>query len=76
MFTNAKISHEEAVHLAEEVNFGFASRIFPYSTSMDGDTVFSVSSGQVTANSELLFTLARQCAEKAVVSIFKHEVYR
>ncbi len=71
VLTNAKLTHEEACYVAESANFGFASRIFPYSTGLDGDTVFAVSTNKVEGNPDQIAMMARKCAEEAVLSIYK-----
>ncbi len=70
VITNAKISHSEANYIAEAANFGLASRIWPYSTSLDGDTVFCVSSCKYTEPVDKIAEMARMAAELAVLSIF------
>ncbi len=71
VITNAKINSREACYIAESANFGFASRIWPYSTSIDGDTVFCVSSNKYEEAVDTVAEMARMAAELSVLSVFK-----
>ena len=71
VITNAIISNSEADYIAESANFGFASRIWPYSTSLDGDTVFCVSSNKYEESVDSVAEMARMAAEMSVLSIFE-----
>jgi L-aminopeptidase/D-esterase-like protein len=69
--TNAALTHQQASYIAEAANFGLASRIYPYSTGFDGDTVFAVSTNEVQYPVDEVAYLARIAAEQAIMSIFK-----
>lgn len=71
VITNAILDNREASYLAQIANFGFASRVFPYSSGYDGDTVFCVSTLKVKSSLDKIAYLTRIAAEKAIISIFK-----
>jgi len=72
VITNAELKNIDAQYVAYQANLGFASRILPYSTSYDGDTVFCVSMNKIKENVEVIANMARASAELAVLSIFKN----
>lgn len=57
--------------MAEACNLGYASRIYPYSTSYDGDTVFAVSTNEVEEDIDLAMMIARSVASDSVISVFQ-----
>lgn len=71
VITNAVLTNQQASYIAQSANFGFASRIYPYSTGYDGDTVFAVSSNSAKCPLDELAFMARVAAETAVISIFR-----
>lgn len=71
VITNAILDNREANYLAQIANFGFASRIFPYSSGYDGDTVFCVSTLKIKSSLDKIAYLTRIAAEKALLSIFE-----
>ena len=71
VITNASLTNTTASYVAYQANLGFASRIWPYSTSLDGDTVFCVSNNKIQASPDVVAIMARAAAELAVLSVFK-----
>ena len=72
VFTNAKITKAQANKLASTAHDGLARAIRPVHTSFDGDTIFTLASGEVelpeAAVGTLLFSLAVSATEQAVLS--------
>lgn len=48
--TNADLSHEELIKVAQMSHDGFAMSIRPTHTTSDGDTIFTVSTGKIRPN--------------------------
>ncbi len=48
--TNAELSHEELVKVAQMAHDGLAMSIRPTHTTSDGDTIFAVSTGRVKSS--------------------------
>lgn len=81
--TNAKLTKGEANKLAEMAHNGYARVINPIHTSLDGDTIFALGTGQVKASCDLVGTLAAEVVSKAIIngiksatSIGKHKAYK
>ncbi len=65
--TNARLTREEANKLASMGHDGLAMAIRPVHTSMDGDTLFGLSTGEVEAPFLPVLAAAAQAAAEAVL---------
>lgn len=65
--TNARFTKAEAKKISSMAHNGLARSIFPCHTMFDGDTIFTMSTGEVTADINLVGVLAKKCIEKAIV---------
>jgi L-aminopeptidase/D-esterase-like protein len=66
--TNAKTNKAGAKRLAMGGHNGLIRAIRPVGTSADGDAVFSMNSGQVTADIDILATLAAEVMTNAIIN--------
>ncbi|MDO5028025.1 MAG: P1 family peptidase [Bacillota bacterium] len=66
--TNADLNKAQANKLAEMAHNAYARRIFPVHTSYDGDTIFSLATGGVQADINLVGILAIEAMEKAIIN--------
>lgn len=66
--TNAKLTREEANKLASMGHDGLAMAIRPVHTSLDGDTIFGLSTGAVEAPFLPILAAAAQAAAQAVLA--------
>ncbi|MBN2168799.1 MAG: P1 family peptidase [Actinobacteria bacterium] len=64
--TNARLDTEQLARVAIQGHHGIARAIRPSHTAFDGDTVFSVATGEVEAPLLLVETLASMCAADSV----------
>ena len=65
--TNARLTREEANKMASMGHDGLAMAIRPVHTSMDGDTIFGLSTGEVEAPFLPILAAAAQAAAQAVL---------
>ena len=70
--TNAKLSKAECKKISQMAHNGFAKSIFPIHTPHDGDTIFTLATGEVEADITLLGSLASEVVEKSVISAIKN----
>jgi L-aminopeptidase/D-esterase-like protein len=68
IITNATFSKAEATKLASMAQNGYARTIHPAHTMYDGDTIFAMATGQVTADLSTVGFLAAHVMERAVIS--------
>lgn len=66
--TNGKLTKAQANKVAEMAHNGYARRINPIHTSLDGDTIFSLATGEVEASVDLIGSLAQDAVSKAIVN--------
>jgi len=71
VITNAKLNNSDACRVANSAENGFSSVIRPYNLSLDGDTVFTISTNEVEASVDKVMSLAYEAARKSVLSIFR-----
>ncbi len=64
--TNARFSKTRLCKIAGMAHNGYARSIRPVHTSVDGDSIYAVSTGNVRANPDLTGTLAAYAMERAV----------
>ncbi|WP_371363390.1 putative aminopeptidase [Sporomusa rhizae] len=65
--TNAILTKAQANKIASMAHNGYARTIRPAHTLFDGDTIFTVATGQVTADINVVGVLAAQAVEQAVL---------
>ncbi|MGC8543253.1 MAG: P1 family peptidase [Vulcanisaeta sp.] len=70
IITNIRVSRESLSRIAEYAHYGLASRIEPYNTDYDGDTVFAVTTGEVNYDINPILNYIKQVVSESVLSIF------
>lgn len=71
ILTNAKLTKTECNKVSEVAHNGYVLSIRPIHTSMDGDTIFTMASGKVTANLDTVCYLAQEAMKLAVIDAIK-----
>ncbi len=74
VITNAKLSKTECQMVSTMAHDGYARSIRPVHTSMDGDTVFTMASGEVEAPIDTVGYLAEEAVRLAVIDAVKSAV--
>ncbi|OPJ54828.1 P1 family peptidase [Alkalithermobacter paradoxus] len=72
VITNAKINKTEATKVSQMAHDGYARAISPIHTMYDGDTIFTLATGKVECDINLLGTLAADVVEKSIISAVKN----
>lgn len=67
ILTNAKFSKAELCKIAGMTHNGYARSIRPVHTSMDGDSIYALSVGDVPADKDLVGTLAAEVMSEAIL---------
>ena len=67
MITNGAFQKPELCKIAGMAQNGYARSIRPVHTSADGDSIYAVSVGKVTANQDLVGTLAAEVVSEAIL---------
>lgn len=67
IITNAKLSKSQCQKISQVAHNGLANSISPIHTSMDGDTLFTASCGEVEANIDLLCVASQKLVREAVL---------
>lgn len=70
--TNAKLSKAECKKISQMAHNGFAKSIFPIHTPHDGDTIFTLATGEVETDITLLGSIASEVVEKSVIRAIKN----
>lgn len=70
--TNAKLDKVGCKKVSQMAHDGYAKAIFPIHTSHDGDTIFTMATGEVEADITLLGSLAVEVVEKSIISAIKN----
>lgn len=65
--TNAVLTKAQATKVASMAHNGYARTIRPAHTLFDGDTIFALGTGQVSADSNIVGVLAARAVEQAVL---------
>lgn len=65
--TNAKLTKAEALKIASMAHDGFARAILPVHTKVDGDTIFALGTGTVTADYSRVGVLAAEAMSDAIL---------
>lgn len=71
IITNAALTKAQANKVASMAHNGYARTMRPAHTMFDGDTIFALSAGQVTADVNVVGLLAARVMEQAVISAIK-----
>lgn len=66
IITNAKLNKSDMKKVAQLASNGIARTIRPVNTSMDGDSVYAMSCGDVISNSDVVGTLGATALAKAI----------
>lgn len=66
IITNAKLDKTQLCKIASMAHNGYARCIDPVHTSMDGDTIYAMSTGKVQVQADIVGTLAAHVIAKAV----------
>lgn len=69
--TNAKLNKAQANKIAQMAHNGLARTINPIHTMFDGDTIFSIATGKVEADINLVGTMGAEAVAKAVNNSIK-----
>jgi len=69
--TNAEITKEEANYLADVASNGLSHVIRPAFTMFDGDTIFTMATGQVKADINLVAAYAQDVVAEAILNAVK-----
>jgi len=67
IITNAKFSKSEMGKIAAMAQNGYARTICPVHTTADGDSIYAMSVGEITADINVVGTLAARVMEKAIL---------
>jgi L-aminopeptidase/D-esterase-like protein len=68
ILTNAKLSKLEANTLSRRAQNGLARAIIPASTSYDGDVIFSLASGHVRKEPDIIYEVATEVIRKSIIA--------
>lgn len=72
VLTNAKLNKLQANRVAEISHNGFARTIFPVHTTVDGDTIFVMSTDEVEVNLDALCALSTEVVSKSIIRAIKN----
>lgn len=72
ILTNATLDKAQATKVSQMAQDAYARAIVPVHTTNDGDTIFTMASGKVEANIDVVGMLACATMEKAIRSAVKH----
>ncbi len=67
VLTNATLTKAQAQRVASMAHDGLARSIYPAHTSFDGDALFTLATGKITAQADLVGALAALVVEQAVL---------
>ena len=72
--TNAKLTKAQFKMISQMSHDGYAKAIFPIHTPHDGDTIFTMSTGEIEVESDLtlLGSLATEVVEKSIINAIKN----
>lgn len=72
VLTNAAFTKSQLCKIAGMAHDGYARSIRPVHTSADGDSIFAVSAGTVSADQDLVGTLAAEAVSEAIIRAVMH----
>lgn len=72
--TNAKLTKAQCKKISQMAHDGYAKAIFPIHTPHDGDTIFTMSTGEIEVDSDitLLGCLAVEVVERSIINAIKN----
>lgn len=70
--TNAKLNKAECKKVSQMSHNGYAKAIFPIHTPHDGDTIFTMATGEIESDITLVGSLATEVVEKSIVNAIKN----
>ena len=72
--TNAKLTKAQCKKISQMSHDGYAKAIFPIHTPHDGDTIFTMSTGEIEVEADLtlLGSLATEVVEKSIINAIKN----
>ena len=70
--TNAKLDKAQCKKVSQMAHNGFAKTIFPIHTPHDGDTIFTLATGEIETDVTLLGSLATEVVEKSIINAIKN----
>ena len=70
--TNAKLDKAGCKKVSQMAHNGYAKAIFPIHTPHDGDTIFTMATGEVETDITLLGSLATEVVEKSIINAIKN----
>lgn len=70
VLTNAKMDREDACRVSSLVNLSIGTYIKPFNTEFDGDTVFTISTGEIKENMERVTAIAQNVTRESIQKIF------
>ncbi len=70
--TNAKLDKAGCKKISQMAHDGYAKAIFPIHTSHDGDTIFTMATGEIETDITLLGSLAVEVVEKSIINAIKN----
>jgi L-aminopeptidase/D-esterase-like protein len=72
ILTNAKFEKSTLCKIAGMAHNGYARAIHPVHTSADGDSIYAMSTGEVSADKDMVGTLASDVMAEAVLRAVRH----
>lgn len=70
--TNAKLDKAGCKKVSQVAHNGYAKSIFPIHTPHDGDTIFTMATGEIETDLSLLTSLATEVVEKSVINAVRN----
>lgn len=70
--TNAKLTKSECKKVSQMAHNGYAKAIFPVHTPHDGDTIFTLATGEIESDVTLLGSLATEVMQKSILNAIKN----
>jgi L-aminopeptidase/D-esterase-like protein len=68
ILTNSRLSKIEANTLSKRAQNGLARAVIPASTSYDGDIIFTLASGQIKNEPDIIYELATEAVRRSIIS--------
>ncbi|WP_195940721.1 P1 family peptidase [Romboutsia sp. 1001713B170131_170501_G6] len=70
--TNAKLDKAGCKKVSQVAHNGYAKSIFPIHTPHDGDTIFTMATGEIESDITLISSIATEVVEKSVINAIKN----
>lgn len=70
--TNAKLTKSECKKVSQMAHDGYAKSISPIHTMYDGDTIFTLATGEVESDINLVGSIAVEVVEKSIINAIKY----